>query len=217
MDVVPELRDPDRRLALAYVPTAARPAVAVLWALDERLAAIVAQAREPMIGLMRLTWWRDRLDALADGAPAEPLLRACAAAGLHGPALAAMVAGWEALLDDPALGDEAVAQHACERGGRLFALTGALLSPGSPEAARLVAAGEGWASADLARHLDSPARAEAIRARAGGTLRSAMAARWPRALRPVSTLAALAAADLDGTASPRRRAFRVLRHQFSGR
>ncbi|WP_419827464.1 squalene/phytoene synthase family protein [Sphingomonas sp.] len=214
-----DLSDPDRALALATVPPATRQAVAVLWALDERLAGIVAATREPALGLMRLVWWRDALDALAAGAPGgEPLLAACAAAGLDGPALAATAAGWEALLDNPETGDAAVAAHAVERGERLFLLSGALIGAAHAEEERLRAAGNGWARVDCARRLGRTARAAAIRAGAVAALERAMAERWPRRLRPLGQLAALALADCGGSPpAGRARALRVLRHQLTGR
>ena len=200
------------------MPVAVRPALAALFALDERLGGIVARTRESAIGLMRLVWWRDALDAL-DGAPppAEPLLAALAACGLNGAAMAAMTAGWEALLDDPDLGDETLAIHARERGGRLFALAGALIGAAPGDAARLDRAGRGWALADLARHLGRPDRTAAARDAARAAL--ADTARWPRPLRPLGQLAVLARADVGGPAPlpPRRRVLRALGMQLTGR
>jgi 15-cis-phytoene synthase len=214
---LPELLDPDRQLALGYAPAAARAALFALFALDERLGGVVARTGEPAIGLMRLTWWRDQLERLAaDGgpAPAEPLLAALLSAGLDGSALAAMVPGWEALLDDPDLGPEAIAEHGRERGSRLFALAGGVLGAAKEEAARLADAGRGWALVDLSRHLDRPGRAAALRAEAAPLLGEAMARRWPRRLRPLGQLAALARTP---DAAPRTRALAVLRHQITGR
>jgi hypothetical protein len=37
--------DPDRTLALAYVPAARRPAVEALWRLDAALASVLSTAR----------------------------------------------------------------------------------------------------------------------------------------------------------------------------
>ena len=57
----PELLDtlaPMHRLALAYAPAEARPAWAGLLALDARLAGVVRAAREPVLGQLRLAWWR---------------------------------------------------------------------------------------------------------------------------------------------------------------
>ena len=52
---------PLHRLALAYAPAASRGAWLGFLALDMRLAAIVRAAREPMIGQIKLAWWRERL------------------------------------------------------------------------------------------------------------------------------------------------------------
>ncbi len=110
---------------------AARDSLATLFALDERLGEIVARARDPAIGLMRLVWWRDALAALdSRPPPAEPLLAAACALRpdrIAGGELAAMAEGWEVLLDDPEIGAEAAASHARERGGRLFRLAGRVL------------------------------------------------------------------------------------------
>ncbi|MET0376783.1 MAG: squalene/phytoene synthase family protein, partial [Rhizorhabdus sp.] len=73
------LSDPERQLALTYAPPPVRAGLACLWQIDERMAAIVAAAREPAIGAMRLLWWRDALAKLDDAeapVPAEPLLEA---------------------------------------------------------------------------------------------------------------------------------------------
>ena len=95
--------DPDRRLALAYVPAARRPALEALWRLDVNLGAVLAGGRDPMIGRIRLAWWREALEALDRSPPAaEPLLRSLAAhvlpAGVSGAELAAMEQGWAELL-----------------------------------------------------------------------------------------------------------------------
>ena len=65
-----DIADPERRLALAYAPRDRRGALAVLWALDERLGSIVAATREAMLGEIRLAWWRDALAGLDEITPA---------------------------------------------------------------------------------------------------------------------------------------------------
>ena len=86
-----ELADPERALAIAYAPAEHRPALTALFALDERLAGIVAATTEPTIGLIRLAWWRESLEKLdREPPPAEPLLQALASLlplGLTGVAL----------------------------------------------------------------------------------------------------------------------------------
>ena len=217
---------PERRLAVAHADRAARADLATVLLLDERLATIVARAREPGIGLMRLLWWRDALAALDQAPPpAEPLLVAAAALGPRGIAgrdLAAMTEGWEVLLDDPDLGPETLAIHARERGARLFALAGRALGDARSEGDRLFGAGEGWALVELARHVATASRRQALLDIAREPLDRAMATRWPGVLRPLGMLAALASQDtkrdaeaLRPTAS-RPRLLRLLVHRWTG-
>src|SRR5579875_4070004 len=103
---------PERELALSYA-VVGRTAAAAVFALDDRLADGVRAARDPLIGQMRLTWWYDALTALDTAPPpAEPVLQALARealpVGVSGMALAAIIEGWEALLDQP-LDEAAVA------------------------------------------------------------------------------------------------------------
>jgi phytoene synthase len=51
----------ERRLALAYAPGRARAATLGLFALDAALGNLVRAAREPLLGQMRLAWWREEL------------------------------------------------------------------------------------------------------------------------------------------------------------
>lgn len=216
--------DSDRELALAHVPRARRAAVAALWALDLRMAAIVRAAREPALGAIRLAWWRDALVALdAAPPPAEPLLArvhaALLPAGVTGAALASLPAGWAPLLDPQAIDAAALAQIADARGATLFAAAAWLLDPGAADD-RVGEAGAGWALVDVAFGLrDARIRRDALAA-AASPLARAMAARWPAPLRPIGMLAALAAGDARRGARARgspRRALRMLRHRLDGR
>ena len=212
------------RIALGYVPSGVREALAVLFELDARLGGIVARAREPHIALIRLVWWRDALDALDDAPPpGEPLLVAAAglrSVGIAGRELAALAEGWEPLLDDADFGADSTALHARERGGRIFTLAGRLLGGANGQ---LADAGEGWALIDLARHFAPQTRAEALIGQARAPLQRAMARRWPVPLRPLGMLAALAAQDVrDGAgglrpAGSRSRLLRLMAHRWTGR
>ena len=76
-------RDKDRWLACLYAPEAVRPGLMALFALDLELAQLVATTTEPMLGEIRLAWWRERLTELDAGrAPAQPLLQALLAHAL---------------------------------------------------------------------------------------------------------------------------------------
>lgn len=55
--------EPDRFLAAVLAPTAARAGLAAIAAFAAELARIPASVREPMLGEIRLQWWRDALAA----------------------------------------------------------------------------------------------------------------------------------------------------------
>jgi phytoene synthase len=214
--------DPDRTLALAYVPLARRAAVEALWRLDAALASVLSSGREPMISRIRLAWWREALEKLDSGrAPEEPVLQGVAAhllpAGISGAELAAMEAGWAVLPSPDPLGGADLELYASRRGGLLFRYAARLL--GEPLPAPGVESGGGaWALVDLARHSASEADSEAALLAA----RALVPYRWPARLRPLGMLAALAKRDAD-PGRPRwerqgapRRMLRMLRHRLSG-
>jgi len=213
--------DPDRILALSYVPARRRAAVGALWRLDSALGAALAGGREPMIARIKLAWWREALGKLdREPAPAEPVLQALAEhvlpAALRGEELARMEEGWAFLADPEPLAPEALTAYARARGGLLFRYTARLLGGGEGD---LESAGEAWALVDLARHCataeDSDIALAAARERG-------LPKRWPSRLRPLGMLAALAERDSDPARPPWEargapaRMWRMLRHRISG-
>lgn len=67
------------RLAWSYARKEDRPKFASLFLFDHRLNAVVTRAREPLLGQLRLAWWRDRLSEPRERRPVdEPLLAALA-------------------------------------------------------------------------------------------------------------------------------------------
>ena len=128
-------RDRDRYLSVLYAPAAARPALLALHGLDLELAQLVASTTEPMLGEIRLAWWRDALLALDGGqVPAQPLLALLAAEvlprGVSGAELAGLEDRWLGLI-----GSDTVPPAHVSGGGALFALL-ARLGGGEPQAAR---------------------------------------------------------------------------------
>lgn len=213
--------DPDRTLALSYVPAGRRAAVGALWRLDAALGAALAGGREPMISRIKLAWWREALEKLdREPAPAEPVLQELEAhvlpAAIGGAELAGMEEGWAVLASPEALDPEALTAYARARGALLFRYSARLL--GDPGAA-LDEAGEAWALVDLARHCATAADSDVALAAAR---ERRLPSRWPSRLRPLGMLAVLAARDLDPARPPWEargapaRMWRMLRHRISG-
>lgn len=120
----PDLRDPRIMVAVARDW---RPAAASLWAFSARLTRLLAEAREPLIGQIKLAWWRDMMTMLAtdpDALPkGEPLLAELAATWGGQAGLDALVDAAEAML--LAEDDDARRAAAESFGARLFALSSA--------------------------------------------------------------------------------------------
>ena len=216
--------DADRALALSYVPAAKRAAVEALWRLDVALGAVLAGGRDPLISRIKLTWWRDALEALDRSAPpAEPILQSVAEhvlpRGVSGSVLSQMEEGWTLLLAQEPLTTSDLSGYAAARGALLFRHSGAILGVKPSQA--MEQAGEGWALIDLARHsnaVDAAAALEATRAR----LAMSATHRWPSRLRPLGMLAALARRDaergmdaLEPQGAPGRM-LRMLHHRITG-
>ena len=201
---VSEDRAAERALALGYAPADRRDALTTLFTLDARLREIVRVARDPLIGLMRLTWWREALERLDTAPPpAEPLLRALASTvlpwGVSGAALAALVEPWELVLDDDDLPGAAR-----QRGEGLFALAAQVLGA---DDARVAVIGRAWAALDWG--CDPPATG----------LEGSYQVAWARSLRPLGALGLLARFDVAGRMRPGdpRRVARLLLHRLTGR
>ena len=59
--------DYDRYFATLFCPAETRPALLALYAFNIEIATVRETVTEPLIGQMRLQWWRDTIDALFDG------------------------------------------------------------------------------------------------------------------------------------------------------
>lgn len=98
--------DNDRFLVGLFVPAERREAVFALCAFNIEVAKTREVVTEPMIGQMRLQWWRDAVEAVYEGgtapnhAVARPLADAVAAHGLDRAQLDRLIDAREADLDD---------------------------------------------------------------------------------------------------------------------
>lgn len=199
-----------QRLVLRHAAPATRRRLAAVFALDARLAQIVRSTREPMLGRIRLTWWRDALAGLDETGrvPDEPVLLEVAAAGLPGAALAGMAEGWTILLDEDFAEVNQLDAYARLRGGTMFAVVGG--ETGAVEA------GAGWALADLAAHVSNADIAVRVRKIALERLTSAFDRSWRRDERSIGLLAWLAFVELRSSL-PFVRLLITLRFRLIGR
>lgn len=173
---------------------------------------MVARATEPALAAIKLAWWRERLEELDAGTvPAEPRLRAVAAEllprGVRGAELAELTGSWTALLaEEP---DTKLIEGA---GARLFAIAARLLAATDP---LIEPAGRLYGAVNAAR------RGQMAMHAATDELRQLSAHRFPKRLRPLTGLAALAARDarrpkVEAEATPGR-SCALIRHRMTGR
>lgn len=216
------LSDTERELALHYAPREMRVALRCLWALDERMGAIVASTSEAALGEMRLLWWRESLEGLDGKVPAEPLLEQAARILADDSASAAdwgaIAEGWHALLQAPIDRGE-LDRFARERGGGLFVQSARILGA---QIDSLEAAGAAWALTDLAANSASAELTQAATKMARDRLSEIEKSRWPARLRPLGALVALARRDAVGDPRSRRqgspgRVARMAWHRLTGR
>lgn len=202
--MLPDIADPDRHFALLHVANAYRPRVHAVWALDETLGRIVAGTRDPFVGQMRLTWWYQALSTLEQRATrGQPILDALAGQpGVDPAGLAAMVEGWEALLDPLPLSDDALLTYARGRGGVMFDVLASMTGGVRP-----VRAGEGWAIADFAKRCSDAGTA----GRAWSLAEERLASLPAGIARPLRILARLAQADARARGRVERTRWRLFR------
>ena len=140
---------PPQRLAIVYAPAKVRDAFALLLQFDERLSDIVSRITEPMIGQLKLAWWRDALNAAPGQRPkGEPLLSALSemdrpelTAAAHG-----LVDAWEMLLMEEQWSDALLDSFASARGEAVFSGFVGLLARDMPVGPMA----QEWAKRDLA-------------------------------------------------------------------
>lgn len=182
---------PEADLALAWSGQKVRAPLSMVLQLDRRLARIVGRTHEPMLGQMRLAWWREALgkplsarprgDAVLDGI------------GLHWQgheaALIAMVDAWELLVTAEGIGPVEASAFGAGRGAFFAAL-----APDGGGGARLAAAGTRWALADAAAGVSDPAE-RAVLVAAGLAVQDAVG-RLGRELRGLTVLESLALRSL---------------------
>ena len=121
--------DRDRYQTALFAPAERRDALFALYAFNYEIARIRESVREPMLGLMRLQWWRDVLDEIYAGKLLRrhevvvPLAQAIATHGLSGTHFSALLdARAQDMEDLPPESSAALESYAAGTSGSLVLL-----------------------------------------------------------------------------------------------
>ncbi|RGP40611.1 15-cis-phytoene synthase [Altererythrobacter insulae] len=210
-EIEQELGDAER-IAMRYTSREFRAKLSTVFALDRRLAQLVAQTSEPMLGQMRLAWWRDVLAQPADARPSGDTVLDAIGRYWDGEesSLVQLVDGWEHMLSEPPLG-----QHAARAfiAGRVEAVSAIYDTPDARLAARR------WACADATAHTAQADERQTFIEM--GLENAAQRVTLPTSLRGLSVLNALALRALRRNGKPlmhgRGAAATILRVSIIGR
>lgn len=164
------------------------------FALDGRAGRMTLGASEPLLGQMRLAWWRDQFGRSVAARPRGDILLDLIGRTWEGAeaSLLALVDGWEALLATRPLDETGMARFV---GGREMLCVELAERVGEPSARSEAArAGKLWAFADLTVHAqDDTERAWALD---HGRQLAEPVPKLPGALRPLAVIGGLARRSL---------------------
>lgn len=191
---------PEAELALAWSGPKLRGPLSTALQFDRRLARIVARTTQPMLGQMRLAWWREALGKPAAQRPRGDAVLDSIGEFWHGreASLAAMVDGWEVLVRAESIGSSEAVAFGTGRGAFFVGLCPDPLSPTLTN--RLAAAGQVWALADAATSVSDPAERSVLIA--AGLAAHGAVGRFPSNMRGLAVLEALAVRALKGGGHP---------------
>jgi phytoene synthase len=161
--------DNDRFVCVSFAPEAAREDLLALFAFNLEVARIRESVREPMLGYMRLQWWRDAIEQIYLGAAvnhpiADALSQAIRRTPLDQAEFDRLLTGREQDMASAAPEDEAaLIAYADQTSGSLLLLALQLLGVALP-AARTAArdVGIAWALTGLLRAVPFHARAHRV-------------------------------------------------------
>lgn len=162
--------DPDRFLTALFAPAERREELLLLYAFNYEIAKTRELVTEPMLGRIRLQWWRESLEAIYVGGPVRhheivtPLAALIRGRELSRPHFEAMIDAREVDLGDqgpPTLA--ALEAYARESAGRLVVLALEILDARDEESrAAGLALGTGYALTGLLRSVPFHARAKRL-------------------------------------------------------
>lgn len=187
-------------VVLAYAPEQFRAAWQAYFALDAQLADLVRKASEPMLGQLRLAWWRDRLNEPTSAWPkGNPLLALIEQSwGANAAQLAPLVDGWEHILADPPIPALDVDLFALGRARAMRSL--AEMSGSAARTDKIDIAARRWALADLASHIGEGEERDTVRSVASQI--GSDSVKLDRSIRPLAILDGLARRSLANSSAP---------------
>jgi NADH dehydrogenase [ubiquinone] 1 alpha subcomplex assembly factor 6 len=150
--------DADRYLTALFAPRERREALFALYAFNLEIARVREAVREPMMGMIRLQWWRDALGEIGKGKVrahevVRPLAKAIADNNLDLVPFERLIAARERDLDaEPPRDLASLVDYARDSSGLLTELALAVLGKPSPELREAgQAAGIAWSLTGLLR------------------------------------------------------------------
>lgn len=156
LDAQMKRADPDRWLSSRFVADATvRQDLIALYAFNHEVARAPAVASQPLIGQMRLVWWREALDEIFEGRrvrghpTAQALAQAVRRRRLPRDGLEGLIEARMRDLDDWPLKPEEVEPYIDSTAGRLMALASRLLDPAA-DAHDVRSAARAWGLSGLA-------------------------------------------------------------------
>lgn len=184
----------EHRIAIAYTPEKVRGPLTTYLSFDQRLGRIVAGTTEPMLGQMRLAWWRDMLMKPVDDRPkGDVVLDAIGGDWTGGEAsLIKLVDAWEILVVAEKLDLKVAKEFGAGRSAPFLAL--------ADTESLVPAVGAVWAIADAASQVSDEAE-RAVLVEAGSETAKAKRL-YPSTLRGIAVLDALAARALKNGGRP---------------
>lgn len=193
--------DPDRYLTALFAPAARRESLMALYAFNTEVARVREAVSEPMMGLIRLQWWRDGIAGIYAGTPRRhavvaPLAEAVRRHDLPRAAFDRLIDTREQDMDaDPPVTLDALAAYAEGTSATLMELAVAAL--GDDVSERVVQAGRdvgtGWALTGLLRAVPFHARGRRLYLPAALLEKHGVRRRDVLELRPSPELARVAA------------------------
>ena len=198
---MPDIKLPPAQvLAVNYAFGDVKPILLAFLQFDWRMAQFVSQVKEPIVAQLRIAWWRDELAKRIEDRPhGDPILDALSElwSGEEA-ALISLANGWEALLAEPPLPNNAADEFVTGRADCFAAI--ARLTGFAPQDAIARKCGLRWAFADLASRISDDEERVFIVEKASKL--NCYKPSLPRQLRCLKILDALAARAINRGGGP---------------